>query len=252
MPGTDYSAYLKIPELLTLQVPLTEDADDELLFIVVHQSYELWFKVCLDELRKAREALRESRPTRALRPLGRLLEIEDLLLSHLRVLNSMSPEKFLEFRDPLDPASGFQSYQFRAMEFLSGAGRATLLESGLFSEDVVEWLRGVRDEGSVWEGFVHALRHEAGPSGLGRATSGLLLDLYRHHESEPRSALHAVAERLLDHDQHLAQWRHQHYLMAARQIGQRPGTGGSAGMGYLGSTLGFRMYPDLWDVRSAL
>ncbi|NNN03881.1 MAG: tryptophan 2,3-dioxygenase [Acidimicrobiaceae bacterium] len=252
MPGTDYSTYLKIPELLTLQVPLTNGADDELLFIVVHQSYELWFKVCIDEMRKARDHLREARPTAAARTLTRLTVVEDLLLSHLRVLNQMSPEKFLEFRDPLDPASGFQSYQFRALEFLSGVGRATLLESGLFSDEIVTWLRSVKDEGSVWDAFVHALRHEVGASGLGRTTIDLLLNLYRDHASEPRGALHAVAERLLDHDQRLAEWRHQHYLMAARQIGQRPGTGGSAGMNYLASTLGVRMYPLLWDVRSAL
>ncbi len=252
MPGTDYSAYLKIPELLTLQVPLTPGADDELLFIVVHQSYELWFKVCIDELRKARDRLRESRPSSALGPLSRLAAVEDLLLDHLRVLNLMSPEEFLKFRDPLDPASGFQSYQFRAVEFLSGAGRTTLLESGLFEDEVVSWLRSVRDEGSLWDAFVHALRHEVGASGLAATTPELLLDLYRHHETEARASLHAVAESLLNHDQRVAEWRHQHYLMAARQIGSRPGTGGSAGMGYLGSTLQNRMYPQLWDVRSAL
>src|ERR1700722_12549390 len=105
--GTDYSTYLHINDLLKLQVPLTDNASDELLFIVVHQSYELWFKVIIDELQR----------------------------SPLRLLDTMSPEGFLEFRYPLDPASGFQSFQFRAIEFLSGGGSQAMLTYELFDDE---------------------------------------------------------------------------------------------------------------------
>ena len=112
--GPDYASYLLIDDLLGLQRPLTEGAHDELLFIVVHQSYELWFKLILHELGRAREELLAGRPQAAIPRLRRIATIEGLLLHHLEVLETMSPEGFLEFRDPLEPASGFQSVQFRA------------------------------------------------------------------------------------------------------------------------------------------
>src|SRR5919198_3304110 len=114
--GTDYAEYLLIDDLLSLQRPITEGAHDELLFIVVHQSYELWFKLILHELRRARAELEDDRPQAAAPPLRRVIAIERLLLEHLSVPETMGPEDFLEFRDPLAPASGFQSRQFREIE----------------------------------------------------------------------------------------------------------------------------------------
>jgi len=248
--GTDYSTYLRIHDLLELQIPLTDDAPDELLFIVVHQSYELWFKVIIDELRRSSAALRADEPWNAISHLRRMIIVEDLLLAHLQVLDSMSPEGFLQFRDPLNPASGFQSFQFRAIEFLSGAGKAAMLSFELFGDEQRGWLREMSEAPTVWSGFEQALRHESGAPDGGMLE--LVRDLYRSHESAPRSALHAVAELLMDHDERLAMWRHQHMLMAGRQIGRRPGTGGSEGMAYLDTTLGERLYPILWKVRSIL
>jgi ribonuclease HI len=114
--GTEYAGYLRIDDLLTLQQPLTPGAHDELLFIIVHQSYELWFRLILHELRKAHDELAARRPQGAVRPLKRTVAIERLLLDHLDVLETMGPEGFMEFRDPLAPASGFQSKQFREIE----------------------------------------------------------------------------------------------------------------------------------------
>jgi tryptophan 2,3-dioxygenase len=248
--GTDYSTYLRINDLLKLQIPLTEDAPDELLFIVVHQSYELWFKVIVDELRRAAGVLHENCPWLAVAHLRRVVSIEDLLLTHLQLLDSMSPEGFLRFRDPLDPASGFQSFQFRAIEFLSGAGKKAMLNFEIFDDDQRAWLREMSEIPSVWSGFEHSLRTTTG------AASDDLLDvlraLYLSHDTPALSALHAVAELLMDHDGRLAVWRHQHTLMAGRQIGRRPGTGGSEGMAYLDTTLTQRLYPALWEVRSIL
>ncbi len=248
--GTDYSTYLRINDLLKLQIPLTDDAPDELLFIVVHQSYELWFKVIVDELQRAAQELHANMPWRAISHLRRMVGIEDLLLEHLHLLDSMSPEGFLAFRDPLDPASGFQSFQFRAIEFLSGAGKKAMLSFQIFDDDQRAWLKEMSEIPSVWSGFEHSLRATMG------APNDDLLDLvralYLNHEDAALSALHAVAELLMDHDGRLAVWRHQHMLMAGRQIGRRPGTGGSEGMAYLDTTLVQRFYPVLWEVRSVL
>lgn len=249
--GTDYSAYLRINDLLKLQVPLTEDAPDELLFIVVHQAYELWFKVIIDELRRAAAVLHRNEPWRALSHLRRMVEVEELLLEHLRLLDTMSPEGFLEFRDPLDPASGFQSFQFRAIEFLSGGGREAVLEFDFFDDEQREWLRTMSNVPDVWSGFERSLRSMTGASGQDDL-GDLLRALYHRHDDVGLSALHAVAELLVDHDENLALWRYQHLLMAGRQIGRRPGTGGSAGMAFLDTTLAQRLYPALWEVRSVL
>jgi tryptophan 2,3-dioxygenase len=249
--ATDYSSYLRINDLLTLQVPLSTGAPDELLFIVVHQSYELWFKVIIDELTRATAALHEKEPWNALAHLRRVIGIEDLLLGHLRVLETMSPDGFLAFRDPLHPASGFQSFQFRGIEFLSGAGKPAMLSFELFDDEQRAWLRGLSEGTTLWSGFEHSVRTLLGASGQ-EDLLDILRALYLSHTTPETSALHCVSELMMDHDERLAMWRHQHLLMAGRQIGRRPGTGGSEGMAYLDSTLGQRMYPLLWEVRSVL
>ena len=211
--GTEYAGYLRIDDLLQLQQPLTPGAHDELLFIIVHQSYELWFKLILHELRKTHEELSNRRAQAAVRPLKRVVAVERLLLDHLDVLETMGPEGFLEFRDPLAPASGFQSQQFREIEALSP---------------------------TLYDVFAAQLPVE-------------LAELYRDHLDDPvRALLYEVAELLVDHDEQIALWRHHHTLMAAREIGDRPGTGGSRGVEYLRSTQAQRFYPELWAVRTAL
>jgi len=235
--GTDYATYLLIDDLLRLQRPLTPEAHDELLFIIVHQAYELWFKLMLHELVAAPDELADGRPHVAAPRLRRVVAVERLLLEQLSVLETMGPEGFLEFRDPLAPASGFQSRQFRA----------------------IEWLSGERD---TWPGGGEP---PAGPSLYEAFCAGLelaadreqrlaaLADLYRDHAGDPlRAAWHQVAELLLDHDEGTARWRHHHALMAAREIGTRPGTGGSPGVEYLKSRVDRRFFDDLWDVRLAL
>jgi tryptophan 2,3-dioxygenase/ribonuclease HI len=211
--GTEYAGYLRIDDLLQLQQPLTPGAHDELLFIIVHQSYELWFKLILHELRKVHAELSAGRPQGAIRPLKRTVAIERLLLDHLDVLETMGPEGFMEFRDPLAPASGFQSQQFREIESLSP---------------------------TLYDAFAAQLDTD-------------LADLYRHHLEDPvRALLYEVAELLVDHDEQIALWRHHHTLMAAREIGDRRGTGGSRGVEYLRGTQDKRFYPELWAVRTAL
>jgi tryptophan 2,3-dioxygenase len=235
--GTDYATYLLIDDLLDLQRPLTPGAHDELLFIVVHQSYELWFKLILHELTRARDELLARRPQAATPRLRRAVAVERLLLGHLDVLETMSPDGFLEFRDPLAPASGFQSVQFRKIEWISGL-------RDMFPKDATP------PEGpDLYEAFraAAALPEER------EERLGALADLYRDHEGDPaRAVLHDVAELLVDHDEGIALWRSHHVLMAAREIGTRAGTGGSPGVPYLETTLSRRFFPELWDVRVAL
>ncbi|HQU26898.1 MAG TPA: tryptophan 2,3-dioxygenase family protein [Acidimicrobiales bacterium] len=179
MAATDYSTYLRIDDLLTLRAPLTADADDELLFIVVHQAYELWFKVMLDELRRAATRLHGSEPWRAVAPLARTVDVGRLLLGHLAVLQTMSPEEFMRFRDPLNPASGFQSFQFRAIEFLSGAGDPRSLDFTFFDDRQRAWLAGVAGEPNVWTGFLVSLEAILGPGDVLER----LGDLYHEHSN---------------------------------------------------------------------
>jgi tryptophan 2,3-dioxygenase len=235
--GTDYASYLLIDDLLRLQRPLTPGAHDELLFIVVHQAYELWFKLMLHELVAARDELAAGRPHVAAPRLRRVIAVERLLLEQFNVLETMGPEGFLEFRDPLAPASGFQSRQFREIEWLSG--------------DRDSWPGGAEPPAgpSLYEAFCAGLDL---PDDRDERLAALA-QLYRDHAGDPlRAAWHDVAERLLDHDERTARWRHHHALMAAREIGTRTGTGGSPGVEYLKSRVERRFFPDLWDVRLAL
>ena len=245
--GTDYATYLLIDDLLELQRPLTPGAHDELLFIVVHQAYELWFKLVLHELTAARDALQDGRPHAATPRLRRTVAVWRLLLDQLEVLETMSPEGFLEFRDPLAPASGFQSRQFRAIEWLSG-------ERGTWPERSGDEASGRGRNGEPPAGPPLYEAFEAGLELPGERDARLeaLADLYRDHADPLRAAWHEVAELLVDHDEGVARWRHHHALMAAREIGTRPGTGGSPGVEYLRTTVDRRFFEELWAVRLAL
>jgi tryptophan 2,3-dioxygenase len=251
MAGTDYSTYLRIDELLRLQHPLTEGADDEMLFIVVHQAYELWFKLVLHELGLARDRLCEGEPWAAVPRLRRAVVVEELLLQQLSVLETMSPDGFLEFRDPLAPASGFQSTQYREIEAISGRADPVHAQSELRSEEQQAVLRRRAGEPTLWDSLCATLRRLDLVADAGD-TLGSLVAIYRDHAGAVRAAVHEVCELLMDHDEAIARWRFHHSLMAAREIGRRPGTGGSLGVAYLDSTLGERFFPVLWEVRSAL
>lgn len=255
-PGgeTDYQSYLLIDDLLDLQRPLSDGAEDEMLFIVVHQSYELWFKLVLHELEGARAALFAGAPWRAARRVGRAVAAEELLVRHLDVLETMSPDGFFAFRDPLAPASGFQSAQFREIETLSGgigpSPGAVAARHGRGRDRLAERAA----EPTLWDATVSALvAHEAVQEGADEAELvRAVARIYRHHDEPVLSWFHELFERLVDHDEVLARWRHDHMLMAAREIGARPGTGGSLGVAYLARTLDKRFFPVLWQVRSEL
>lgn len=235
-----YGTYLRLDELLALQSGLSR-AHDELLFIVVHQAYELWFKVLLFELEAARDALDRDALAAARHYLRRVAVIEGLLVQHVDVLETMSPQDFLEFRSELAPASGFQSVQFREIEFLSGLKHPAYLERLELTAAERDRLGRRLRERSLWDAF-ESLRTRRG--------SPELAEVYRRRDEH--DDLFEIAEALLDHDEAFALWRSRHVLMVERQIGAKPGTGGSTGAAYLRSTLNKRFFPALWEVRSSL
>ena len=247
-----YGGYLRLDELLAQQVPQADPpAHDELLFITVHQVYELWFRQALYELEAARDAMMTGETWRARHLLRRVHVIERLLIVQVDILETMTPQDFLEFRSLLTPASGFQSAQFREVEFLSGLKQPGYLRDLAASPDELERLARRLEEPTVWEGFVALLERRglAMPEDDEEARRASLLRMARDAE---HASLFAVAERLVDHDEGFAQWRYHHVLMVEREIGAKSGTGGSSGVEYLRSTLSKRFFPELWGLRSHL
>jgi tryptophan 2,3-dioxygenase len=235
-----YGSYLKIPELLALQERLSE-AHDELLFIVVHQVYELWFKVVVDELETARDLITADDLHWARHSLHRVRVIERILVEQVEVLETMAPQDFLAFRSELAPASGFQSVQFREIEFLSGLKQAAYLKRLELTDDDRQRLQLRLDEPSVWDAFRGLLERRGSPT---------LTEVFERRDLH--GDLFDLSEALLDHDEAFALWRARHILMVERQIGEKPGTGGSTGVDYLRSTLDKRFFPELWALRSRL
>jgi tryptophan 2,3-dioxygenase len=235
-----YGTYLKVPELLQLQHRLSSE-HDELLFIVAHQVYELWFKVVLFELEAARDRIDADDVFFARHHLHRVYVIEKILVEQIEVLETMSPQDFLAFRSKLAPASGFQSVQFREIEFLSGLKEPRYVARLEASPEELSRLRRRLDEPSLDDAFRALITRRGAPS---------LVEIFR--DRERYGDLFDLCEGLLNHDETFAHWRARHVLMVERQIGSKTGTGGSSGAEYLRSTLGKRFYPELWEVRSQL
>jgi len=235
-----YGTYLKVPELLQLQHRLSSE-HDELLFIVAHQVYELWFKVVLFELEAARDRIDADDVFFARHHLHRVCVVEKILVEQIEVLETMSPQDFLAFRSKLAPASGFQSVQFREIEFLSGLKEPRYVARLEASPEELSRLRRRLDEPSLDDAFRALIKRRGAPS---------LVEIFR--DRERFGDLFDLCEGLLNHDETFAHWRARHVLMVERQIGSKTGTGGSSGAEYLRSTLGKRFYPELWEVRSQL
>ena len=247
-----YGDYLKVPELLTLQQLRSDPpVHDEHLFIVVHQAYELWFKQLLVELESIRDRMLGNDPERARHYLRRVHAIERVLIEHIEVLQTMTPQDFLEFRTLLAPASGFQSAQFREVEFVSGLKDRRYLDDLATSPEERARLERRLAEPTLWDAFCAML--EANGLSMPAGDDKVRRDSLRLMAREPSHApLFAASEGLLDHDEAVAIWRNNHVLMVEREIGSKRGTGGSSGVSYLRTTLGKRFFPELWDLRSYL
>jgi tryptophan 2,3-dioxygenase len=247
-----YGAYLRLADLLDQQVAESSPpAHDELLFITIHQVYELWFKLLLAELTDARDRMLVGEAYLPRVRLERCHTVERVLVNQVDVIDTMTPQDFLAFRTKLAPASGFQSVQFREIEFLSGLKDPAYLNRfrGL-SDTERDRLHRRLAEPSLWDGFLAVLAK----SGFAVQTPEQRFAAYAQiaHDRERHGPLWDLAEALLAHDQAWGLWRFRHVLMAERQIGTKPGTGGSAGGDYLRSRIELRFYPELWELRSRL
>jgi tryptophan 2,3-dioxygenase len=247
-----YGEYLHLTDLLLQQVPESDPpAHDELLFITIHQVYELWFKLLLAELTDARDRMLAGETYLPRVRLARCHTVERVLIEQVNVIDTMTPQDFLVFRSKLAPASGFQSVQFREIEFLSGLRDPGYVRRfrGLSEPERARLQRRLA-EPSLWDGFLAVLRQ----SGFTVDTSEERFEAYLRvaGDRERYGQLWDLAEALVDHDQAWALWRARHVLMAERQIGTKPGTGGSAGGAYLRSRVELRFYPELWELRSRL
>lgn len=260
MPIT-YSSYLRLDELLDLQTPASDPAEhDETLFIVVHQVYELWFKQILHEIDRLEQLLLEGRGPGAQHTLQRVLTILKVLVAQVDVLETMTPLEFLTFRDRLEAGSGFQSYQFRALEFALGLKDPRALTRVEEGSPSWQLLRNRLDRPTVWDAFLRYLalqgcfvpeaelhRDVTRPIAPSPELQRVLIDVYRNDPT-----LSALCERLVDLDEGMQEWRYRHVKMVERTIGAKMGTGGSSGAEYLRSTLFRAVFPDLWEIRSEL
>jgi tryptophan 2,3-dioxygenase len=237
-----YASYLALDDVLGAQRPRSQE-HDELLFIVIHQVYELWFKQLLHEVAYLQRRLEMGDSSRALGTLKRILTILKTVVAQIDVLETMTPRQFTTFRDRLDAASGFQSAQFRELEAVLGRrDRGVLADHppGPARDRIAQAM----DRPSLYDSFLTY----AGLAGqASTAVQDGLVELYR---TDPTRA--QVCERMVDIDEGIQEWRYRHVKMVERTIGEQPGTGGSSGVAYLRSTLFHAAFPDLWAIRARL
>ncbi len=262
-PKLTYGTYLKVPELLGLQHIRSEPAHhDELLFILSHQVYELWFKQILHEVGQINRYLDGDHPLQAVQLLGRVQKIQHLLIEQIPVLETMFATNFVQFRDSLGTASGFQSVQFRKLEFLCGAKNAKMLNL-VGEESQRAELEEALKAPTMYDHFLHHMkrvgfdipaeileRDTSKPHEPNEATVRELSRLYEcWQQCYPQFIL---AEALLEFEERTSIWRFHHVKMVERMIGAGIGTGGSSGAKYLRSTVDIRFFPDIWMVRDNL
>lgn len=252
-----YNSYLKVDELLKLQQPLSQGPEhDELLFIIIHQSYELWFKELIHEFSAAQSSLESGNTHYSLSILGRIRTVMKICVAQIDILETMTPLQFNSFRDRLGASSGFQSAQFRVIEAILGR-RDSKAASHLLPEDRA-LVEGFMKQASLWDSALKYIdkrgfqipveilnRNFSEPYQANELVQASLLEL---HRKDPEGSL--ICERLVDIDEGLQEWRYRHVKMVERTIGNKGGTGGSSGATYLTSTLFKPIFPDLWQIRS--
>lgn len=259
-----YGSYLKVHELLSLQHELSQPKEhDETLFIIIHQVYELWFKKILHEVGNCQYMLAKDNLLAVIRGLQRVTTIQKVLLQQVDILETMTPDEFNRFRKSLNPASGFQSYQFREFEFRLGFKNESHLRFFAHDAKAEAILLEAYQGATLYDHFLRYLNRH----GFAVPETVLNRDLTQIHKSHPglvqifkgiyenpsqHYQLYQVVEALVDLDELLVLWRYRHVQMVRRMIGDMQGTGGSPGARYLQSTLSKNAFPELWDVRNHL
>jgi tryptophan 2,3-dioxygenase len=247
-----YGSYLRVPELLSLQRPLSDPPHhDETLFIIIHQVYELWFKETLHELDAAVEFLDNDDLLRVAKAFRRIHAIQRILETQVDVLETMTPQDFNAFRNRLNPASGFQSAQFREIEFRCGLrGNEAYLKHLDLTPAEREKVERRLHEPTLYD----ALKGYLARQGFDVSSHDALVETFRaiYEHEEQYYALYLLLEDLIEFDERMLLWRGRHIRMVERMIGRKPGTGGSLGVAYLQTTLDRRVFPELWEVRTVL
>jgi len=259
-----YDKYLKVDELLSLQEEQSQPAHhDEMLFIIIHQSYELWFKQILHEVRGIVRNIRKNEIFPVLKSLDRIITIERIMIQQVDVIETLSPVEFAGFRDSLNPASGFQSHQFRLFEYFCGLKNEDYLKFHKHVPHIVEKLEKQLAEPSLYDEVLHFLSR----TGFPVPKEILERDVRTQYESHPEvleivksvymdidthKDIYYLFEKLIELDENVQLWRYRHVKMVQRTIGMKMGTGGSAGAQYLKTTLPKNFFPELWDVRTEI
>jgi tryptophan 2,3-dioxygenase len=264
MADLDYKGYLKLDELLSLQHPLADPKNhDETLFIIVHQVFELWFRLMLHEIDKIQELLDHDDILESERLIRRLTSIVRLFIPKLSVLETMIPSDFVQFRDLLKPASGFQSSQFREIEFASGSKDRRYL--GMFRSDskATAKLEARLTQPTIWDRFIALLKRAGYQVDDEAAQTQAIIQIYRRNGDHN---LRSLCEAMIEYDEMFSLWREHHVRMAQRMIGSKAGTGqtavesmygkagpmGSIGVEYLSQTLTKKFFPLLWTARTGM
>ncbi len=254
-----YSSYLKIDELTDLQKLCSDPNEhDEMLFIIIHQSYELWFKQILHELDHLIKKLGENDVMTAIKTLKRINTILKVIVHQVDILETMTPLEFLSFRDYLQSASGFQSYQFRELEFILGKKNLKILNKFEVGSKSHQKLEKLYKEKTLWDYFLRFLTLNDYPIPQeilnrdfrkliepDKRIQKILLNIYKLSP-----IISTLCELLVDFDEGMQEWRYRHVKMVERTIGAKIGTGGSEGVKYLQATLFKPLFEDLWLIRS--
>jgi len=260
----DYQGYLGLDRVLDAQHPLSDPPHhDEMLFIIQHQTAELWFKLIIHELKAAIAHLEADDPDPCLKILARVKMVQQQLFDQWAVLETLTPSEYMQFRNVLGSSSGFQSFQYRSVEFLLGNKNRDMIRVFAHQPRVAEALRRVLDSPSVYDAFLRYLsrrglavpaecveRDFSEPHAFSSALVDVLVEIYR--EPSKWWTEYALCERLVDVEESFQLWRYRHLKSVERIIGHKTGTGGSSGVAFLERALALRFFPELMEVRTRL
>lgn len=260
----DYAGYLHLEEILGAQHPLSNPPHhDEMLFLIQHQTSELWMKLVVHELRAALDSVQQGRLDPCFKVLARVKQIQRMLFEQWAVLETLTPTEYSQFRHVLGHASGLQSHQFRMIEFLLGVKNPKIVAVFRHNEAVFDEMNTLLNSPSLYDEFLRYLRRRGLPIPDAAAERDWSQPYEEHEEvigvfkliyENPAEywSEYEMAEKLIDVEESFQLWRFRHIKTVERVIGFKRGTGGSSGVDFLRRTLGVRMFPELWDVRTEI
>ncbi len=257
-----YGQYLNLKDVLASQNPVS-DEHDEMLFIIIHQTSELWIKLCLHEVKGAIAQIQKDDPGPAFKMLARISLIQAQLIQSWEVLTTLTPSDYLKFRDKLGRSSGFQSYQYRLLEYLVGNKNESLAKIHENNDKAYVKLKDALNTASLYDETLKLLsrsgfkipkesleRDWSQPYEASEAVEDVWLEIYQNETKH--WVFYELAEKLVDFEQHFQHWRFSHLKTVERIIGHKRGTGGSSGAPYLAQALRLSFFPELWSVRTRL